>query len=72
MGLYARDSRSRLSGVREFESHPLHHYGKIVRGFVLATLVLVFSENLVTFEIAHVFKSRVYEGASIRLAFGYS
>lgn len=24
-GLYARDSRSRLLGVREFKSHPLHH-----------------------------------------------
>jgi hypothetical protein len=24
-GLDARDSRSRLSGVREFKSHPLHH-----------------------------------------------
>jgi len=23
-GLYARDSRSRLLGVREFKSHPLH------------------------------------------------
>ena len=77
MGLHARDSRSRLLGVREFESHPLHHYGKIGRGFVLAMLmyletsILLSPEDFGAFKIAHVLESGVHERARVYGVFSH-